>query len=61
MYFRFVGYLEEQAVVTYSSIIDDLDAGKFPMWTNLPAPVIAKDYWRLPEGSLMRDVILAVR
>jgi hypothetical protein len=25
--FRFVGYLEEQAVITYTNILEDLDAG----------------------------------
>lgn len=58
---RFVGYLEEQAVVTYTSIIEDLDAGKFVLWSHLPAPIVAKEYWRLPDGALMRDVLLAIR
>ena len=30
---RFVGYLEEEAVKTYTHAIADLDAGKLPMWT----------------------------
>ena len=29
---RFVGYLEEQAVITYSDILDKMDAGRLPMW-----------------------------
>ena len=41
---RFVGYLEEQAVVTYSDILDKMDEGKLPMWSNLPAPEIAAKY-----------------
>ena len=59
--FRFVGYLEEQAVVTYSDILDKLDSGKLPMWSKLPAPDIAVTYWKLGEAALMRDVILAIR
>jgi len=58
---RFVGYLEEQAVVTYSDILDKMDEGKLPMWSNLPAPEIAAIYWKLGEKAMMRDVILAIR
>ena len=58
---RFVGYLEEQAVITYSDILDKIDEGKLPMWSNLPAPEIAVNYWKLGESALMRDVILAIR
>lgn len=58
---RFVGYLEEQAVVTYTQILEELDSGRLPMWKNLPAPDIAIKYWELPEDAMMRDVILAIR
>ena len=58
---RFVGYLEEQAVVTYSDILQKMDEGKLPMWSHLPAPEIAAKYWKLDEGAMMRDVILAIR
>ncbi len=58
---RFVGYLEEEAVKTYSRCLEDLDAGKLPKWQTLAAPDIAIDYWRLPKTATMRDVVLAVR
>lgn len=29
---RFVGYLEEEAVHTYSKCIEALDEGRLPMW-----------------------------
>ena len=58
---RFVGFLEEEAVRTYTHIIADLDAGKLPEWTNMPATKLAKTYWRLPETAMMRDVLLAIR
>jgi hypothetical protein len=61
LFFRFVGYLEEQAVITYTNILDDLDSGLLPLWKTLPAPPIAINYWRLPHDSMMRDVILAIR
>jgi len=58
---RFVGYLEEQAVITYTHILEELDSGRLPMWSKLPAPDIAIKYWELPENAMMRDVILAIR
>lgn len=57
----FVGYLEEEAVRTYTHAIKDLEAGKLPQWTNLAAPDIAIAYWRLNKDAKMRDVLLAVR
>lgn len=58
---RFVGYLEEQAVLTYTDILQHIDHGKLPLWSHLPAPEIAVNYWRLGEQAMMRDVILAIR
>lgn len=58
---RFVGFLEEEAVVTYTRCLEDLDAGKLPNWARLPAPQIAKTYWKLPEDAVIRDALLAIR
>ena len=58
---RFVGYLEEQAVITYTHILQELDSGNLPMWSKLPAPDIAIKYWELAPDAMMRDVILAIR
>lgn len=58
---RFVGYLEEEAVVTYTKCIQDLEAGLIPEWTNQPAPEISIDYWRLPKDAKMIDLVYAVR
>jgi len=58
---RFVGYLEEEAVNTYTRAIADLDAGFLPAWKTQVAPAIAIKYWRLPETAMLRDVLLAVR
>ena len=58
---RFVGYLEEQAVITYTHILVEMDSGRLPMWSNLPAPEIAVTYWKLPTTASMRDVILVIR
>lgn len=45
---RFVGYLEEEAVRTYTHALADLDAGNIPEWSNMAAPPIAIDYWCVP-------------
>ncbi|KAI0070147.1 AOX-domain-containing protein [Panus rudis PR-1116 ss-1] len=58
---RFVGILEEEAVVTYTRCIQDIEAGRIPGWTNMPAPAIAIDYWRLEPDAKLLDVIYAVR
>ena len=46
---------------TYTHAIEDLDAGHLPTWKTMPAPDIAREYWRLGDGATMRDVLLAVR
>ncbi|EIN12586.1 alternative oxidase [Punctularia strigosozonata HHB-11173 SS5] len=58
---RFVGYLEEEAVLTYTRCIQDIEAGRLPEWADMPAPSIAIDYWRLPQDSKLLDVIYAIR
>ncbi|KAF7325161.1 Alternative oxidase [Mycena kentingensis (nom. inval.)] len=58
---RFVGYLEEEAVFTYTRCIEELEKGWIPEWSNRPAPEIAIDYWRLPKDATLLDVIYAVR
>jgi ubiquinol oxidase len=55
---RLVGYFEEQAVISYSQYLQEIDAGRVE---NVPAPKIARDYWQLPEGARLREVVLAVR
>ncbi|KAJ3259716.1 hypothetical protein HK103_001977 [Boothiomyces macroporosus] len=58
---RFVGYLEEEAVKTYTDIIAAIDDGRLPEWKDQPAPEIAVSYWRLGENATLRDMFLAVR
>ncbi|OLL23626.1 Alternative oxidase, mitochondrial [Neolecta irregularis DAH-3] len=58
---RFVGYLEEEAVITYTRCLSDIDGGRLDDWGKLPAPQIAKDYWSLSEDATLRDVLLVVR
>lgn len=56
-----VGYLEEEAVKTYTHCLHDLDGGHLPEWAGAPAPEIAKKYWRLGDKATIRDLMLAVR
>lgn len=59
---RFVGYLEEEAVITYTRQIKDLDEGLLPKWETQMAPEIAIQYWKMPEGhQTMRDLLLYIR
>lgn len=59
---RFVGYLEEEAVITYTRALADIDSGKLPLWQKLEAPAIAVQYWNMPEGKrTMKDLLLYVR
>ncbi|THH30716.1 hypothetical protein EUX98_g3451 [Antrodiella citrinella] len=58
---RFVGHLEEEAVLTYTRCIAEIEAGRLPEWSNKPAPEIAKDYWRLSSDATLLDVLYAIR
>jgi ubiquinol oxidase len=55
---RIVGYLEEEAVVSYTQYLAEIDAGRV---ANVPAPAIAREYWKLPSDAMLRDVVIAVR
>lgn len=55
---RVVGYFEEEAVVSYTAFLKEIDSGKIE---NVPAPTIAIEYWQLPKSATLRDVVLATR
>lgn len=55
---RIVGYFEEEAVVSYTQYLEEIDAGKHE---NVPAPQIAIDYWNLPADARLRDVVVTIR
>jgi hypothetical protein len=58
---RFVGYLEEEAVRTYSHIIEAIDEGKLPEFRDKKAPKIATTYWHLGENATYRDMFNVIR
>jgi len=53
-----VGYFEEEAVVSYTRYLKEIDEGRTE---NVAAPAIAIDYWKLAPNARLRDVVLAVR
>ena len=55
---RVVGYLEEEAVISYTSYLAQVDSGAAE---NVAAPKLAIDYWKLPPDARLREVIVAVR
>jgi ubiquinol oxidase len=55
---RIVGYFEEEAVISYTQYLEEVENGKIE---NVKAPKIAIDYWNLPLNSTLKDVIKVVR
>ncbi|KNA15569.1 hypothetical protein SOVF_097280 [Spinacia oleracea] len=55
---RVVGYLEEEAIHSYTEFLKEIDNGNIE---NVPAPAIAIDYWRLAKDSTLRDVVMVIR
>lgn len=55
---RVVGYMEEEAVVSYTEYLHEIDAGGIE---NVPAPKMAIDYWALEKDATLRDLVIAIR
>jgi ubiquinol oxidase len=55
---RVVGYFEEEAVISYSLYLKEIDEGRS---ANVAAPAIARHYWKMPAEATLRDVVLLVR
>lgn len=55
---RVVGYFEEEAVVSYALYLQEIDEGRSP---NVPAPAIARHYWKMSADATLRDVVLLVQ
>jgi hypothetical protein len=56
---RVVGYLEEEAVKSYTGFLEAIDDGRID--GKKEAPEVAKVYWNLSDKATVRDVVLAVR
>ena len=55
---RIVGYFEEEAVISYTEYLNELEAGTIE---DQPAPEIAINYWNLPLHATLKDVIKVIR
>jgi len=55
---RVVGYFEEEAVISYTLYLKEIDEGRSP---NVAAPAIARHYWKTPADATLRDIVLLVR
>jgi ubiquinol oxidase len=55
---RVVGYLEEEAVISYTQYLEQVESGAVE---NVPAPDLAIEYWDLPADARLIDVIKVVR
>ena len=55
---RMVGYFEEQAVISYTDYLKQIDNGSTE---NIPAPALAIKYYGLKPNARLRDVVVAVR
>jgi len=55
---RVVGYFEEEAVISYTHYLAEIDDGRAE---NVAAPELAIKYWGLPADARLRDVVEVVR
>ena len=55
---RIVGYFEEEAVISYTDYLNELETGKIQ---DQPAPEIAINYWNLPLHATLKDVVRVIR
>ena len=55
---RIVGYFEEEAVISYTEYLNEIEAGKIE---NIKAPEIAINYWNLPLNSRLKEVVKVIR
>ena len=58
---RFVGYLEEEAVHTYTELLRKFDEGKLELWKDMKASKESCEYYDLKEGAPIREMLLSVR
>jgi len=57
----FGNYVDEEQVQAYSLLLEDMDAGQLPRLSNVPASVLARKHYDLPEGASLREVFLRMK
>jgi ubiquinol oxidase len=55
---RMVGYFEEEAVVSYTRFLEQIDVGAI---ADMEIPSFARDYWKLGTDARLRELVQAVR
>lgn len=50
-----------RAVITYTKVVKQLEAGELPEWQDKAASPLARKYWRLGDDAKLLDVIKAIR
>lgn len=55
---RIVGYLEEEACISYTQYLEMIESGKIE---NTDIPEMAKEYWQLGKDARLSDLIIAIR
>jgi ubiquinol oxidase len=55
---RLVGYLEEEAIISYTEYLKEVEQGKV---SNVKAPALAIDYWHLDKDARLTDLIKVIR
>ena len=55
---RIVGYFEEEAVISYTEYLHELESGAI---ADEPAPNVAIEYWNLPLHATLKDVVRVIR
>jgi ubiquinol oxidase len=55
---RMIGYFEEEAVISYTDYIKQIDLGNIE---DVPAPATAIEYYGLRDGATLRDMLHSIR
>lgn len=55
---RMIGYFEEEAVVSYTDYIEQIDLGNIE---DVPAPYPAIEYYGLRDTATLRDMLHCIR
>ena len=55
---RIVGYLEEEACVSYTQYLSMIESGAIE---NVEIPSWCKEYWQLGEAAKLRELVIAIR
>lgn len=55
---RIVGYLEEEACISYTEFLKMIDDGNHD---NIDIPKWTKDYWHLGNNAKLRELVIAIR